>query len=327
MRRACRELCICLALPVWLIHAAPASAQPSGATAVHGQVALKLQGSTLTVVTQNGTGTNHSAIDWKSFSVPAATSTNIQQPSEASLSINRVTGGSPSEIFGRLWSNGRLVLVNPAGIAVGLNAVVDTAAFTASTLRMADADALAGRLAFGDGVPSGALAVNGAILARQGDVVLVSTDIRSGADTIIKAPNGSTVLAAGQRVALSGRGLEGIHLELQAPADRAINLGSLSGDAVAIFASQLSNTGTVSANTVRIQGGRLILVHESPAELASSKPGTAGAASQQGLIRWAIAEQLRNGAAFSSQVAPHSPGGRARDLSDQGLVSEVSCQR
>ena len=55
----------------------------------------------------------------------------------------------PSSIFGTLsaptagwcWST-------RAGIAVGAGAVVDTAGFTASTLRMSDADAIAGRLRF-----------------------------------------------------------------------------------------------------------------------------------------------------------------------------------
>ena len=94
-------------------------------------------------------GTNHSAIDWQSFSIPGGSTTHFQQPDAASLSINRVVGNNPSALFGTLSSNGRLVLVNPSGIAVGAGAVVDTAGFTASTLRMSDADARAGRLVFG----------------------------------------------------------------------------------------------------------------------------------------------------------------------------------
>src|SRR5690606_21401535 len=95
--------------------------------------------------------TGHSAINWQSFSVPRGSVTQFNQPNAASLSINRVVGPDPSAIFGTLSSNGRLVLVNPAGITVGAGAVVDTAGFTASTLRMSDADALAGRLLFGEG--------------------------------------------------------------------------------------------------------------------------------------------------------------------------------
>ncbi|MBX3660456.1 MAG: filamentous hemagglutinin N-terminal domain-containing protein [Ramlibacter sp.] len=42
-------------------------------------------------------------------------------------------GRQYNAIFGTLSSNGKLVLVNPAGIAVGASATVDTAGFTAST--------------------------------------------------------------------------------------------------------------------------------------------------------------------------------------------------
>ncbi|MBA3773763.1 MAG: filamentous hemagglutinin N-terminal domain-containing protein [Ramlibacter sp.] len=107
---------------------------------------MSQQGGNVLVTTQNGPGTSHSAINWQSFSVPGGSTTRFQQPTAASLSINRVVGGNPSAIYGTLSSNGRLVLVNPSGIAVGAGAVVDTAGFTASTLRMSDADALAGRL-------------------------------------------------------------------------------------------------------------------------------------------------------------------------------------
>ena len=123
---------------------------------------LGQQGNNLVVTTLNGPGTNHSAINWQSFSVPTGTTTRFDQPNAASLSINRVMGNDPSAIFGTFSSNGRLVLVNPSGIAVGAGAVVDTAGFTASTLRMSDADALAGRLVFGgDGLGGGALSVDG----------------------------------------------------------------------------------------------------------------------------------------------------------------------
>ena len=237
-----------------------ALAQPSGAQAIHGQASLSQQGSNLLVTTQNGAGTNHSAIDWQSFSIPGGSTTHFQQPDAASLSINRVLGNNPSAIFGTLSSNGRLVLVNPSGIAVGAGAVVDTAGFTASTLRMSDADARAGRLVFGgDGMASGTLSVDGKILARSGDVVLIAPDVQLGSQALVQSPGGATLLAAGQKVELTGRGLEGIRMELQAPGDKAINLGTLQGDAVGIFAGQLKHSGLIQANAVSAEGGKVVL--------------------------------------------------------------------
>ncbi|MGE4240293.1 filamentous hemagglutinin N-terminal domain-containing protein [Ramlibacter sp.] len=174
-------------------------AQPAGAQAVHGTASVVQQGSRTIVTTANGAGTSHSVIDWQSFSVPGGTATQFVQPGATSTSINRVHGSDPSRIFGTLSSNGRLVLVNPAGIAVGAGAVVDTAGFTASTLRMSDADALAGRHVFGDGGAAGALSVDGRVLARSGDLVLLAPDIHVGEGAVLKSDTGATLLAAGRR--------------------------------------------------------------------------------------------------------------------------------
>lgn len=253
-----RRLLLALALAAGF-GGGPAHAQPSGAQARHGSATLSQQGSRLVVTTQNGAGTAHSAIDWQSFSIPAGTSTHFAQPGAASTSINRVLGPDPSAIFGALSSNGRLVLVNPAGIAVGAGAVVDTAGFTASTLRMGDADAIAGRLRFGDGSAAGPLRVDGQVLARSGDVVLIGSDVQTGAQALVQSPQGATLLAAGRKVELTGRGLEGIVFQVQAPSDQAVNLGTLRGDAVGVFAGTLRHSGLVQADAVSTEGGKVVL--------------------------------------------------------------------
>ncbi|MBK6604791.1 MAG: filamentous hemagglutinin N-terminal domain-containing protein [Leptospiraceae bacterium] len=248
--------------------ALPSLAQtlPSGGVAVYGQASFTNPTSNqLVVTTQNGAGTGHSAINWQSFSISARASTRIVQPGAASLSINRVVTDTPSAIFGSLSSNGRLVLVNQSGIAIGAGALVDTAGFTASSLRMADADAIAGRLRFGAAAASGGMGggsgitVDGVVTARNGDVVLVAPQISLGASALITAPNGSTVLAAGQQVEITGRGLEGIRLLVQARENEALNLGRLQGDAVGIFAGTLRHSGEIQATTAVLDGGKVVL--------------------------------------------------------------------
>jgi filamentous hemagglutinin family protein len=265
-----RPLALALALAACFA-AAPLRAQPVAAQAIHGAAALSRSGANLTVTTQNGAGTNHSAINWQSFNVPGGSTTHFAQPTAASTSINRVLGNNPSAIFGTLSSNGRLVLVNPSGIAVGAGAVVDTAGFTASTLRMSDADALAGRMRFGqDGLGGGSLSVQGRVVARGGDVVLIAPQVDTGAQAVVQASGGDTLLVAGQKVELTGRGLEGIHLQLQAPADRALNLGALKGDSVGVFASQLRHSGLVQAQTATVQGGKVVLRGQVSADVSGS---------------------------------------------------------
>jgi filamentous hemagglutinin family protein len=234
--------------------------QAVGPQVIQGQATFTQQGNSLVITTRNGAGTNHSAINWQSFSVPLGSITQFRQPDAASTSINRVLGNNPSAIYGTLSSNGKLVLVNPSGIAVGAGAVVDTAGFTASTLRMTDADALAGRLRFGtDGKGGGPLQVEGQIAAHAGDVVLIAPQVQVGSQALVQAPNGSVVLAAGQQVEVTGRGLEGIVMQVQAPTDQAVNLGTLQGDAVGIFASQLKHSGVIQATSAAVEGGQVVL--------------------------------------------------------------------
>jgi filamentous hemagglutinin family protein len=237
-----------------------ALAQANGATVIHGQASFSSYGNQLVITTHNGAGTRHSAIDWQQFSVPQGGSTRFNQPDAASTSINRVLGSDPSRILGTLSSNGRLVLVNPAGITVGQGAAVDTAGFTASTLRMSDADALAGRLRFEGGVPGAALTVDGRVTAQVGDVVLIGSNVAVGSGGFAYAPDGAVVLAAGQKVELTGRGLEGIRMEVTAPTDSALNLGTLQADAVGMFAANLKHSGLIRADGAAIDGNKLRLV-------------------------------------------------------------------
>ena len=256
-----RRLALALGIAIaWGAAPMATLANPSGAVAIVGQATLVNQGNKLTVTTQNGAGGNYSAINWQSFSIPAGSTTYFQQPTASSTSINRVVTNTPSLLFGTLGSNGNLVLVNQSGITVGAGAVVDTAGFTASSLRMSDADALAGRQRFGDGTASAAaVSVQGSVLARSGDVVLLGSSIDTGREALIQAPNGSTILAAGRQIEITGRGLEGISLQVQAPTDAALNLGTLKGDAVGIFAGTLKHSGVIQATTASLDGGKVVL--------------------------------------------------------------------
>jgi len=236
---------------------------PSGGVAVHGSASFNAsQTNKLVVTTQNGAGTSHSAINWNSFSIGAGNTTQFVQPSASSTAINRVVTNTPSELFGTLSSNGRLVLVNQSGIAVGAGAVVDTAGFTASAVGMSEADAIAGRLRFGGSgltASDGALTVQGNLIARGGDVVLIAPSIDLAKTAVVEAQGGSVMLVAGQGVEVTGRGLEGITLQVQAPSDKAVNLGTLKGDAIGIFAGNLKHSGMIQATTASSEGGKVVL--------------------------------------------------------------------
>ncbi len=248
--------------------AAHAQTLPIGGVAVQGAAKFDTsQTNKLTVTTTNGVNSGHSAINWNSFSIGAGNTVNFVQPNAASLSINRVVTNTPSQLFGTLSSNGQLVLVNQSGIAVGAGAVVDTAGFTASAVGMSQADAVVGRLRFsndsltnsGNSGPTGVLTVQGNIIARGGDVVLIAPSVDLAKTAVVESQGGSVSLVAGQSVELTGRGLEGITLQMQAPTDQAINLGTLKGDAVGIFAGTLRHSGMIQAVQANLEGGKVVL--------------------------------------------------------------------
>jgi filamentous hemagglutinin family protein len=233
-----------------------AVAQPTKPVALAGSFALVQDGKQLQVNTTNAAGTLHSAIQWDSFNIPAGTVVWFKQPSVQSTSINRVNSASPSSILGGLASNGHLVLVNPAGIVVGADAVVDTARFTAAAMQLSDDNARSGRLLFEGGSQ---LAVQGHIVARDGDVLLLAPKVQVDSTATVQALQGAVMLAAGQTIEVTSPGLTGLRFEIQAPADQAVNLGLLQGHAVGLFASQLRHSGQIDVRAVQTEGGKILI--------------------------------------------------------------------
>ncbi|NPC59368.1 beta strand repeat-containing protein, partial [Caenimonas soli] len=160
----------------------------------------------------------------------------------------------------------------------------------------------------GDGLASGTLSVDGKILARSGDVVLIAPNVQVGTGALVQSPSGATILAAGQKVELTGRGLEGIRMELQAPGDQALNLGTLQGDAVGIFAGQLKHSGLIQANAVTAEGGKVVLKGLDSADISGRV--TASKGEQGGQVHATASKvMLRSGAVID--VSGERGGGEA----------------
>ena len=107
--------------------------------------------------TISGYGTNELRIDqksqksiihWDSFSINPKGRVDFNQPSSSSFSLNRVNGSTPSSIAGKLNSNGKVMLINPNGIAITPGAVINTNSFTASSLDIKNEDFLKDKYIF-----------------------------------------------------------------------------------------------------------------------------------------------------------------------------------
>ena len=234
-----------------------AYANPQGAMVANGQASLVTQGGKLTV-----TNTPGAIINWQSFSIGAGETTYFQQQSAASAVLNRVQTQNPSlksQIDGTLGSNGRVFLLNPNGIVFGAGSVIDTQGFVASTLNMNDEDFKAGKYKFFGGTGAGGIEAQGRISSGSGDVYLVAPNIGVDGKAVISSEGGNIVLAAGEMVEITGRNLNDIKFEVQSKDNKAINLGTLSGGAVGVFAGTLSHSGAIKAQNLALEGGKIVL--------------------------------------------------------------------
>jgi filamentous hemagglutinin family protein len=185
-----------LALAVATCFTSGSYALPTDPTVAAGNATFNQVGKVLNVTNSNG-----AIINWNTFSIGAGETTRFIQTSASSSVLNRVLSNDPSLIYGTLSSNGRVWLVNPAGIMVGAGGRVDVAGFVASTLNIRNEDFLAGKNLFQNTPGAGSVINQGTITTPSGgSVYLIAPNVTN--EGIIHSPNGEVILAAGQTVSL-----------------------------------------------------------------------------------------------------------------------------
>ncbi len=247
-----------------------ALANPVAPTVVNGQATFNAAGKTLTI-----TNTPGAVINWQSFSIGASEITKFQQQSASSAVLNRVVGADPSSILGQLISNGKVFLINPNGIVFGQGARIDVAGLVASTSHISTEDFLNGKLKFQAGVVQGTVVNQGSINAAPGGtILLVGKDVSNSG--IIQAPNGQIILAAGTTVEVIDTTTPGVKVVFTADANKAENLGTLTGQNINIAGALLRNKGIINANQVsRDAQGRIVLSASKSVTLESGSTITA----------------------------------------------------
>jgi filamentous hemagglutinin family protein len=250
-------------------------ANPGGATVVHGSAQFATPGANTLEITNSA----NAIINWQSFGIGRGETTRFIQPSADSAVLNRVTGANVSELLGNLSSNGQVFLINPHGIVVGENAVIDVAGFVASTLNLSDEDFLNGRLDF-QGENAGALINRGLVTAGPGgEIVLIAPQIENHG--VLSVDNGALLLAAGEKVTLTRFDLNGIEFDVQAPGNRVLNLGELIArrGAVGVFAGSIDQRGIVEAGAIGVDAaGNIVLQAQNAVTVADGARVTASGA-------------------------------------------------
>lgn len=244
-----------------------AGALPTGGNVVAGQASLSQSGNTLTV----NQGSDRAILEWQSFNIGKDAAVHFNQNSASSVALNRVTGGTRSEIYGSLTANGQVYLVNSAGVLFGNTAQVDVGGIVASTLDITNDDFLAGKNRFVQGSGTGEVINQGSITARDGGTVALIGSSVSNTGQIVAA-GGNVALAAGQQVTFAA-GANG-HLQIAVDASEAqmiVNNGGLikadggqviltAQGANALASAVVSNTGTIQARTVAEREGKILLL-------------------------------------------------------------------
>ena len=93
---------------------------PTGGEVVSGNISINQP--TVGRLDVNQT-TNQGIVNWNTFNVGSSASVHFNQPTNKSTILNNVVSGK-SIINGSIFSNGRLILVNPTGILMGPTSAV-----------------------------------------------------------------------------------------------------------------------------------------------------------------------------------------------------------
>ena len=220
-----------------------ANGTPDGAKVVAGSASVTGQGTANVVVNQ---ASERAFVEWDSFSLRPGETVRFNQPGVSAITANKVVGLSPSEIFGAISANGRVILINPNGIVFGKESTVDAAGLIATTLDLGrDEFMRGGQLRFLAAEDSAAAVVNEGDISVGGAglAAFVAPHVRNRG--VIVAKLGTIALASGRAFTVDfyGDGLLSFGLD-------AGLLSSTAGQVAADSKAQVEHAGVLDATRV-----------------------------------------------------------------------------
>ncbi len=182
-------------------------ANPAGPQVIAGVASIHADGSRLSIE-----ASDRAIIEWQSFTIEPGETAEFIQPAIHAAVLNKVAGQLPSSLLGTLLSNGKVLLINPNGILVGPNCLIDTGALALSTLPLLDDAAFLenGPLHF-CGESQTYLQQRGTIVANAGDIELIGPSIAIEGKT--SSLTGAVRVGAGSDLLLLPEGEERILIQ------------------------------------------------------------------------------------------------------------------
>ncbi|HHF0156775.1 TPA: filamentous hemagglutinin N-terminal domain-containing protein, partial [Haemophilus influenzae] len=229
-----------------------------GMDVVHGTATMQVDGNK--TIIRNSVD---AIINWKQFNIDQNEMVQFLQENNNSAVFNRVTSNQISQLKGILDSNGQVFLINPNGVAIGKNAIINTNGFTASTLDISNENIKARNFTF-EQTKDKALAeiVNHGLITvgKDGSVNLIGGNVKNKG--VISVNGGSISLLAGQKITISDIANPTITYSIAAPENEAVNLGEIfaKGGNINIRAANIRNQGKLSADSVsKDKSGNIVL--------------------------------------------------------------------
>ena len=257
---------------IYLITIAPVLAEinnntlPTNPKISSGSATIKQTTNSLTI---NQT-TDKLITNWSSFNIGKDASVEFVQPSSTSAALNRVNASDPSYIYGSLKANGKIILINPSGVLFQGGSKVDVGAIIASSLNLQDGDFLNNKYIFEKDGLAGTVNNSGTINAFKGGAVALLSDQVTN-NGIINTPDGTTALLSGEKITLTLNGNRLIKYTIDRGTLNALveNKQAIdAGDGIIILSAKgltdvsqsvVKNTGTLTAESISKQGGKIYL--------------------------------------------------------------------
>lgn len=243
-----------------------AFALPQGAQVQQGNVQLDQQGNTLNV----NQASQKAVINWQSFDIGAGEATHFHQPNSSAIALNRITGSQlPSQIFGTLTANGKIILINPNGVVFGQGSQVDVGSLIASTANITDENFFNETFHFSEaGNPNAKIVNLGSISAADsGLVALIAPGVENHG--LIQAKQGSVVLAGGETATLDMFGDGLLNLAVSGTSTGVDNQGVIQAEggnvvmtaqaARGVVDNLVNTDGVIEASSATRKGGSIIL--------------------------------------------------------------------
>ncbi|MCK9917106.1 filamentous hemagglutinin N-terminal domain-containing protein [Microbacteriaceae bacterium K1510] len=263
-----RALTTMTAVAALMIFQRSVHAGPTGGSVVAGSAGISQAGNTTNI----NQSSQSAVINWQSFSIGRKETVNFNQPNSSAVALNRVIGNEQSVIAGALNANGRVFIVNSAGVLFSKSAQVNVGGLVASTLDISNEDFMAGKYRF-SGTSTASVVNRGTIRAHGGGYValLGNKVINNG---VIAARLGTVAMASGEAMTLNfdGNSLVDVTIDKGTLNALVANKRAIKADggtvimtakaADEVLSAQVNNTGIVQARTIAsLRGGSTGKVH------------------------------------------------------------------